>query len=295
MVKVNFNRMGLPSLLCSAYWNSSQNAYYCTNDPWYVSDAGYDEAGRLTDMKFPAGGNLWLNRGFFGWTATNANYPGSGNGRLFFNRVGHSQGGYDKLDLVYYYDSYGNVERHKDGTAYYNFTYDAQNRITAAYGKSYGYDNVGRMSSYEGSSQTVNNSFPLHAIKKSGYSYDANGNLINRYGRVLSWNHENRLESYRYGSVVEESYLYDDNGIRVKKTAGSTSTYYVNQLDEVSGSTVTKYYYFNGQRYPEILCLLLYACAKGTPSPPLLANLRDPHPYLLLDRLVDRFEDCHIL
>lgn len=31
------------------------------------------------------------------------------------------------------------------------------------------------MSSYEGSSQTVNNSFPLHAIKKSGYSYAPRG------------------------------------------------------------------------------------------------------------------------
>ncbi|MEZ4616228.1 MAG: hypothetical protein R2867_12100 [Caldilineaceae bacterium] len=47
------------------------------------------------------------------------------------------------------------------------------------YGKSYTYDSVGRMTSYEGTVQTVS-TFPAHAIKKGGYSYDGNSNLISR-------------------------------------------------------------------------------------------------------------------
>lgn len=54
-------------------------------------------------------------------------------------------------------------------------TYDEQNRITAAYSTSYGYDHSGRLTSYEGSSQPVNTTFPAHAIKKSGYSYAPRG------------------------------------------------------------------------------------------------------------------------
>ncbi|MEZ4623182.1 MAG: RHS repeat-associated core domain-containing protein, partial [Caldilineaceae bacterium] len=104
------------------------------------------------------------------------------------------------------------------------------------------------MTSYEGTVQTVNATFPAHAIKKSGYSYDGNGNLISRAGNTLVWNHENRLQEVKNGSTTIESYLYDPDGQRVKKTAGSTSTYYVNQFYEKSGTTVTQYYYFNGQR-----------------------------------------------
>lgn len=48
------------------------------------------------------------------------------------------------------------------------------------------------------------------------------------------WDVQNRLYQVKNGSTVEESYLYDDpsallragSGIRVKKTVGSTTTYY---------------------------------------------------------------------
>lgn len=54
-----------------------------------------------------------------------------------------------------HYDSFGNLKQYANNSVYYNFIHDDQNRITAAYGKRYGYDTVGRLSSYEGSSQTV--------------------------------------------------------------------------------------------------------------------------------------------
>jgi RHS repeat-associated protein len=104
------------------------------------------------------------------------------------------------------------------------------------------------MTSYEGAAQTVNNSFPGHAIKKSGYTYDANGNAKSRPGQTLYWDVQNRLKEVTNGTSTIESYLYDPDGQRVKKTVGSTNTYYISALYEISGSTVIKYYYFNGQR-----------------------------------------------
>ncbi|MCB0184366.1 MAG: RHS repeat-associated core domain-containing protein, partial [Caldilineaceae bacterium] len=133
-------------------------------------------------------------------------------------------------------------------SAYNTFTYDAQNRVSAAYGQSYGYDTAGRLTSYEGAAQTVNNSFPGHAIKKSGYCYDANGNAKSRPGQTLLWDVQNRLKEVTNGTTTIESYLYDPDGQRVKKVAGSTSTYYISPLYEISGGTIIKYYYFNGQR-----------------------------------------------
>jgi len=52
---------------------------------------------------------------------------------------------------------------------------------------------------------------------------------------------ENRLHS-----VAGEQYLYDENGIRIKKTVGATTTFYPFGHYEVSGTTVKKYYTFGG-------------------------------------------------
>jgi len=94
---VGYNSMGLPAKLTSSQLGDLVDGP--TNVSAVTDAVTYDEAGRLTDLRFPAGGNLWLNRGYFGWTATDANYPGSGNGRLFFSRVGTTQGGYERLNL----------------------------------------------------------------------------------------------------------------------------------------------------------------------------------------------------
>lgn|GEM_PF-2324644 len=44
-----------------------------------------------------------------------------------------------------------------------------------------------------------------------------------------------------------ETYVYDGDGVRVKKTVGGTTTVYVNKYYQVTGSTATKHYYFGGQ------------------------------------------------
>jgi len=182
---------------------------------------------------------------------------GNGNGRLAQIKVGTSTNDTSLLQLQYSYDSFGNIasatEKFNNGTATpYTFSYDDQNRVLEAYGvasgNDYAYDNSGRLTSYEGSAQTVNATFPVHAIKKSGYTYNSNGNLATRNGRTLVWDAQNHLQAVKNGSTTEESYLYDPDGNRVKKTVGSIATFYPFPHYEMTGSTVTKYYFFNGQR-----------------------------------------------
>ncbi len=254
VVKVNYNSMGLPSLMCSAYWNSGQNAYWCDSNPWYVSDANYDEAGRLRYRKLPAGGNLWQSYYYFPWTASPwGGADGNSNGRLWYIGLGTNPDGYDRMLLDYRYDSFGNVSQHNPNEGVWNsFSYDAQNRLTAGYGRSYGYDAAGRMSSYEGTTQSYHPYRP-HAMAPnwSQYAVDLNGNFTSRVQngvvQTLTWDHENRLASVT-GSGINESYLYDADGQRVKKVSNGTTSYYPNQYyEQYGGSNVDKYYYFNGQ------------------------------------------------
>ncbi len=246
-----YNSMGLPAKLVSS---SAGDLVDGTTNVSAVSDAvNYDEAGRLTQMRFPAGGNLWQTRGYFGWTATNTSYPGDGNGRLYYIHTGTTQGGLERLNLAHHYDSFGNLKYYYDNTAYNTFGYDDQNRVIEAYnpnsgGNDYVYDSLGRITQYEGVGQTNNTTFPAFARKNSGYTYDANGNAKSRAGRTLTWDVQNRLKEVKNGSVTEESYLYDPDGQRVKKTAGSSNLYYPFAHYEIAGSTITKYYFFAGQR-----------------------------------------------
>jgi len=68
-------------------------------------------------------------------------------------------------------------------------------------------------------------------------------NSETRPGQTLVWNVENRLHS-----VAGETYLYDENGIRIKKTIGATTTFYPFGHYEVSGTAITKYYFFGNKR-----------------------------------------------
>jgi len=96
-----------------------------------------------------------------------------------------------------------------------------------------------------------------HAVNLIGasdrYDYDAAGNMITRNkglttAQTLTWNSENHLSAISGGGLPIEDYYYDPDGNRVKKVSGSVATYYVSAAYEVTGSTVTKYIYLNGQR-----------------------------------------------
>ncbi len=128
-----YNSMGLPAKLVSGASTTLVNG---TINVHAASDAvNYDEAGRLRQMRFPAGGNLWQTRKYHSWT--------SGNGRLWEIRIGTGSNeaqrtNYNQLQLGYAYDSFGNVmvnsERFGLGAwPQYRHCYDGQNRLVRAY------------------------------------------------------------------------------------------------------------------------------------------------------------------
>jgi RHS repeat-associated protein len=63
---------------------------------------------------------------------------------------------------------------------------------------------------------------------------------------TLTYDAENRLVGVS-GSITA-TFTYDADGNRVKTVIGSTTTFYFGNYYEVSGGTVTKYYYAGGQR-----------------------------------------------
>ncbi|MCE7979972.1 MAG: RHS repeat-associated core domain-containing protein [Caldilinea sp. CFX5] len=255
-VTTNYNAMGQPNRLRSSWYGDLVDG--TTTGGGITNGVGYDEAGRLTQMRFPLGGNLWQTRSYMAWLGSN----GNANGRLDTIKVGTAPGNTERMQLTYQYDSFGNVLWFYENGTWFGFCYDSQNRLTRGYalynasqnctnyttGRTYSYDSAGRLTNYEGTGMTVvrgHSTFPTGA----GYSFDNNGNYTALGGsQTLSWDHENRLSQVVVGGSWTESYLYDADGQRVKKTSGGVATYYPNQYYEQSGSTVTKYYYFNGQR-----------------------------------------------
>src|SRR4030065_456774 len=81
---------------------------------------------------------------------------------------------------------------------------------------------------------------------------DANGNMITRVvaGQTynLSYDPENRLVGV--SGAASATFVYDGDGKRVKATIGGTTTAYIGNYSEWTGSasTMVKYIYVGGQR-----------------------------------------------
>ncbi len=70
--------------------------------------------------------------------------------------------------------------------------------------------------------------------------------MTTRGSQTLAWDHENRLASVSGG--VSEDYLYDTDGMRVKKTSDGVESYYPFPHYELHDGVVVKYYFFGGMR-----------------------------------------------
>jgi RHS repeat-associated protein len=92
-----------------------------------------------------------------------------------------------------------------------------------------------------------------HAVRYAGsysFTYDCNGNMISRADSTgtftQQWDKENRLITVT-GSATA-NFVYDGDGNRVKATLGPTTTVYIGNYYEQSGSLTTTYYYAGGTR-----------------------------------------------
>ena len=244
-VTTNYNAVGQPNRLRSNWYGDLVDG--TTSGGGITNGVNYDEAGRLRNMRFPLGNNLWRSNYYFPWKLSPWNgADGNSNGRLWYIGLSYTPDGYDRALLDYRYDSFGNVSQHNpnQGT-WYTFGYDAQNRLTSGYGYNFGYDSAGRLTSYEGTGYSA---YRGHGVTSYNggqrYYYDSNGNVVNRrwvYGnqQTLSWDHENHLSNVSGLNGYYENYLYDADGQRVKKSNGIGGvTFYPNAYYEATNETV---------------------------------------------------------
>jgi RHS repeat-associated protein len=231
----------------------------------YVDDTWYDAAGRITLRELGASYTLGQSYAYFPWTQQG--------GRLQSLQSGIAADTDSLQSLSYSYDAGGNVLSITDykagGTQTQTFTYDALDRLVSAVasggtGGTYGLQNytyhpdTGNLASNAGITYTYGDSAHKHAVtgtsNGNSYSYDANGNQTSRrVGGItytLIYDAENRLVQIKRGSNIQATYTYDGDGNRVKTVVGSTTTAYVGNFLEWTGSTATmkRYYYSGGQR-----------------------------------------------
>ena len=188
----------------------------------------------------------------------------SGTLRLNEQKAGTASPWTDRQQLTYGYDAAGNVSSLTDGqnqttgiSQVQSFGYDWLDRLVTAstnaagtgqYNHTYGYNAIGNLTSYAGSSYTYGSSKP-HAVTSAfgfSYAYDANGNLTNRTVSGVTYtfvyDHENRLTEMKQGTTVLASFVYDAEGNRVKGTANSVTTVYLDGIYEYRAGAVTRYY-----------------------------------------------------
>jgi RHS repeat-associated protein len=108
------------------------------------------------------------------------------------------------------------------------------------------------------------NSSRLKSNEKYTFEYDANGNLIKKetlIGEKIVWKYEydlfNRLVKVKKNDSVVAEYMYDEAGLRIKKTSPDSAIYYVfdaggNVLYEQENREYMEYVYVLGKHFARI-------------------------------------------
>jgi RHS repeat-associated protein len=165
------------------------------------------------------------------------------------------------IDLEYSYDGVGNVTGiidHIDSQKTRSMQYDNLDRLTTASGPwgpgSFTYDFIGNRTSKAIGSSNVSYSYGPSDNRLSGYSHDANGNVLEDDNFTYEYDSENRLTRVLSGASVIAEYKYDGDGRRISKTVEGVTTYYaygpgLNVLTEFNSQGVPKFdYIYAGSR-----------------------------------------------
>ncbi|MBX3339700.1 MAG: VCBS repeat-containing protein [Nitrospira sp.] len=243
-----------------------------------LSDPGLSSSGAARVYTFTyraASANQTLT---LRWTNLVQNDPAGGNVTLQAATLVVTSGGGSSgtayQDLRYSYSLNGNVNDIYDnlvagGAGDQHLSYDGLDRLTLANGPygtngataslTYTYDELGNLTfnsqvgtyAYPASGST---SVRPHAVITAGsnsYSYDANGNLTTGAGRSLTYNLENKpLTIVISGQTT--TFVYDGDGGRVKKIAGTTTTRYISKLYECDNTSCSRMVFAGGQRIATI-------------------------------------------
>jgi RHS repeat-associated protein len=230
------------------------------SSPGLSDTRGYNNGGELQTLSIP-GGVMGLTH-YDDGTINTITTPEGSTRHYTYDATGfitsltnHTASG--TQSLTYTRDNNGNI-RYTNGTETYR--YDSLNRLAwwTASGAltTYDYDEVGnlRTISVNGTPTKIYTYNSANEITNTGFSYDANGNMISNGQKDYAYDSLNRLiqvKNHSTGSVIA-SYAYDYQGRRTSKTLGATTTYYHwdgnNLVAETnsSGATTATYTYDDG-------------------------------------------------
>ncbi|MBA3470218.1 MAG: VCBS repeat-containing protein [Herpetosiphonaceae bacterium] len=198
----------------------------------YVDSYAYDAAGNMLSATYSNGvSETWTYDGARQW--------------LKSHRVGPAST--PLYAMNYSHDTAGRITAMTSPTnpaGSLSFSYDALNRLTGVSGgqtQSLSYDPTGNITanSQVGAYAYADASHG-HAVTAAGaqtYAYDANGSLLQGGGRTFTWTVDGRLKSVaRSGQTT--SFLYDEGGIRIKKSGPAGTTLYFGALEVRNGQVV---------------------------------------------------------
>ncbi|MEK6714818.1 MAG: LamG-like jellyroll fold domain-containing protein, partial [Candidatus Omnitrophota bacterium] len=247
----------------------------------YVNDISYNSKGQIKTIQY---GN-----------ATQTDYTYGQDLRLSQILTRHEAQGTTLQNLNYVFDKNGNITTLTDNlrSNIRTYIYDDLDRLTTAQNVpavgggyttfNYQYDSIGNMTyksdvgvmTYGSTSLTTGGFIQPHALTSAGgysYQYDANGNMTVGKNKTMQYDAENRLvkvDTYAVAGglrVGEETYLYDGDGGRVRKTkddGGGTisSTTYIGSLYEVDSNGIIRKHIFAGANR---VCTIMKDEAGGT-------------------------------
>lgn len=247
-------------------------------------------------------------------------------------KLGSSQGGIEKLELVYNYsatNNNGNLLSHTvhQGNNYWSqsYGYDALNRLTCAtenttsaplalgagncptqgsWQQTYAYDRYGNrwVASSTGFSLSDIHEFVadtniVHTTNRiAGAAYDLAGNLLNYDPWVMQYDAENRMLGMTSSSNGSSTFTYDGEGRRIKKVttiAGSSTTYYVYDAFGKLAAEYSTQTVSLGTSYP--FSDLLGTTRAVTSSNGTLTECSDYSPFGRLLQSSTRSLGCHVI
>jgi RHS repeat-associated protein len=150
-----------------------------------------------------------------------------------------------------------------------HLSYDGLDRLTLANGPygtnganaslTYTYDELGNLTfnsqvgiyTYPTSGSTSVHPHAVTAAGSNTYSYDANGNLTSGAGRTLTYNLENKPLTITIAGQTT-TFVYDGDGGRAKKIAGTTTTRYISKIYECDNASCSRMVFAGGQRIATI-------------------------------------------
>jgi YD repeat-containing protein len=237
---------GMPTTLYT--YDDSGNKISETLPNGIVTTYSYDSLNRLTgETETNAGGTLLFSQTYTlnadGSRASALEYEMQTSGSLVTNTYSWS---YDALDRL----TGETLSTSQTNGSYTNsFTYDLDsNRMSEVHvgpggganeTTTYVYNNDDEVTSqtetFTGSTTITNSYYDANGSMTKSLATTTTGTVVTHTTNTYTYNVENKMVSYALNGTTEATYVYDDDGNRVKETTGGVTTFYLITTNNPSG------------------------------------------------------------